>query len=89
MVPRHSMHQTGRDGPQFPVSEYPWSCAYFDAQMERPERFCVAMLREMEEVARRQGTEFRVLTYHRAVVTEAGIEINQYPGVPLTPLSNE
>jgi len=82
MVPRHSVHQTGQDGPQFPVSEYPWSCAYFDAQMERPERFCVAMLREMEEVARRQGTEFRVLTYHRAVLTEAGIEIGPVTGSP-------
>ena len=68
MVPRHSVHRTGDGGPAFPASEYPWSCAYFDGQMERPERFCVALLRDIEQTAKAQGTEFRLLTYHRAVL---------------------
>lgn len=68
MVPRHSVHRTGESGPPFPMGEYPWSCAYFDAQMERPERFCVALLRDIEETAKAQGTEFRLMTYHRAVL---------------------
>ena len=72
-VPRHSVHRTGEDGPTFPAGEYPWSCAYFDAQMERPERFCVALLREIEESAKAQGTEFRLLTYHRAVLASGRV----------------
>ena len=74
-VPRHSVTRTGRSGPQFPASEFPWSCAYFDAQMERPERFCLALAREMQELARQQDTEFRLLTYHRATLTPDGIHI--------------
>ena len=72
-VPRHSVHRTGDGGPAFPAGEYPWSCAYFDGQMERPERFCVALLRDIEEAAKAQGTEFRLLTYHRAVLVSGSV----------------
>jgi len=87
MVPRHRVQRTGAGGPEFSPQQYPWSCAYFDAQMERPERFCIAMLKDIEAVARSQGTEFRVLTYHRAVLSGAGIEIQPVSGSPrpLTP----
>ncbi len=73
MMPRHTVHRTGEGGPTFPVSEYPWSCAYFDAQMERPERFCVALLRDIEDSAKAQGTEFRVMTFHRAVLASRSV----------------
>ncbi len=94
MVPRHSVHRTGECVPRFPAGEYPWSCAYFDGQMERPERFCIALLQDIEQAAREQGTEFRLLTYHRAVLQGGEIEIRPVPGVspshplelsPLTP----
>ncbi len=86
MVPRHSVHRTSDNGPQFPVAEYPWSCAYFDAQMERPERFCLALLRDIEETAKAQGTEFRLLTYHRAVLDGGRLEIRPLRvDYPLTP----
>ena len=94
MVPRHSVHRTGAGGPSFPVAEYPWSCAYFDAQMERPERFCMALLRDIEETAKARGTEFQLLTYHRAVLSDGQLEIRsvlapgEHParyGGPLTP----
>ncbi len=75
MVPKHAVHRTGVGGPQFPVIEFPWSCAYFDGQMERPERFCLALLRDIEETAKAQGTEFRLLTYHRAILLGNQIEI--------------
>lgn len=85
-VPRHSVHRTGAGGPTFPREEYPWSCAYSDAQMERPERFCVALLRDMEAAAQAQGTEFRLMTYHRAVLDGAQIEIRPVSvDSPLTP----
>ncbi len=84
-VPRHAVHRTGAGGPSFPVEEYPWSCAYFDAQMERPERFCVALLRDMEEVAKAQGTEFRLLTYHRAVLQGSEIQIRPVSSLSPSP----
>lgn len=86
LVPRHSVHRTGADGPTFPADEYPWSCAYSDARMERPERFCVALLRDIEETAQAQGTEFRLLTYHRAVLDGGQVEIRPVSvAAPLTP----
>ncbi len=87
MLPQHSVHRTGEGGPKFPVGEYPWSCAYFDGQMERPERFCLALLLDIEEAAKAQGTEFRLLTYHRAVLQGSGIEIRPVMSLsPSTPL---
>ncbi len=85
MVPRHSVHRTGDGGPQFPVSEYPWSCAFFDGQMERPERFCVALLQDIEQAAKAQGTEFRLLTYHRAILQGNEIEIRPVSSLSSTP----
>jgi glycerol-3-phosphate dehydrogenase len=74
-VPRHRVYHTGQGGPQFPLDQFPWSCAYFDAQMERPERFCIALANEMQELTQHQGTDFRLLTYHRAALTPDGIKI--------------
>lgn len=87
-VPRHSVTRTGQSGPQFPASEFPWSCAYFDAQMERPERFCVALAREMQELAQQQSTEFRLLTYRRATLISDGVAIarcSDSPALPIAP----
>ena len=90
-VPRHRVCSTGQGGPQFPREEFPWSCAYFDAQMERPERFCLALAREMQELAQCQGTEFRLLTYHRATLSPDGVTItpcSDSPPLPVTPSPN-
>lgn len=76
LVPRHRIHRTGVDGPPFPSDKYRWSCSYFDAQMQRPERFCIAMLRDLEATARESGTEFQILTYHRAQWDSGDIEIS-------------
>lgn len=89
-VPRHSVTRTGQSGPQFPAGEFPWSCSYFDAQMERPERFCLALARELQELAAQQGTEFRLLTYHRATLTPDRIHItpssdSHTPPLPISP----
>lgn len=86
-VPRHSVTPTGQSGPQFPVGEFPWSCAYFDAQMERPERFCLALARELQELAQHQGTEFRLLTYHRATLAPDGVVITPRPNSPPPPFA--
>ena len=90
LVPRHEVHRTGEGGPLFPATEYPWSCAYFDGQMERPERFCLALLKDIEATARKQGTEFRLLTYHRALLQGNQIELHPVPipsSSPPLPLS--
>lgn len=75
LVPRHQVHRTGQTGPAFPAAQYPWSCSYYDARMECPERFCIALLKEIEQVSADQGTEFRLLTYHRASVENQRIVI--------------
>lgn len=75
LVPRHQVHRTGQNGPAFPAAQYPWSCSYYDARMECPERFCIALLKEIQQVAAQQGTEFRLLTYHRASVANQQIVI--------------
>jgi glycerol-3-phosphate dehydrogenase len=75
LVPRHCVHRTGQGGPAFPPAQYPWSCSYYDARMECPERFCIALLNEIEQLAAQQGTEFRLLTYHRASVADQQIVI--------------
>lgn len=75
LVPRHQVHRTGQNGPAFPAAQHPWSCSYYDARMECPERFCIALLKEIQQVAVQQGTEFRLLTYHRASVANQQIEI--------------
>lgn len=92
LVPRHQVHRTGQTGPAFPAAQYPWSCSYYDARMECPERFCIALLKEIQQVGAEQGTEFRLLTYHRASVvnqqivirSEHGATLNSHPST-LTP----
>lgn len=85
LVPRHRVHRTGTNGPAFPPAQYPWSCSYYDARMECPERFCVALLKEIEQLAAERGTEFRLLTYHRASVANQQIVIRSELGDTLTP----
>lgn len=82
-VPRHAVRSTGPGGPPFPAEQYPWSCSYYDARMECPERFCIALLKEIEQTANEQGTEFRLRTYHRASVVNQQIVIRAGQGEPL------
>ncbi|RLS55047.1 MAG: FAD-dependent oxidoreductase [Planctomycetota bacterium] len=66
VMPRHTVYRIGSgSGPAFTPDRFPWSCAYFDAQLLSPERFCVALLRDTEQLARTAGVPFEVRTYHQ------------------------
>lgn len=74
-VPPHAVERSGRGGLSFPEDRFPWACSYYDARMECPERFCIALLQDIEKTAREQSTEFRLFTYHKARIAGDRIEI--------------
>jgi glycerol-3-phosphate dehydrogenase len=57
------------------AAAYPWLCAYWDAQVRFPERFCIALLRDAQRAAAEHDAAFRVLTYHRAVRRDGEFEL--------------
>lgn len=77
VMPRHTVYRIGsRSGPTFTPDRFPWSCAYFDAQLLSPERFCVALLRDTEQLARIAGVPFEVRTYHQVRRTGTTVELS-------------
>jgi glycerol-3-phosphate dehydrogenase len=49
-------------------AKYRWLCAYYDAQINYPERFVVALLEDARRLAAEQGHSFELFTYHRATL---------------------
>lgn len=75
-LPKHSTHRVGEPGtPPVDAATYRWLCAYWDAQVEFPERFTIALLHDARAAAETSGTPFEVLTYHRARRSERHVEI--------------
>ncbi len=72
------------DRPPFDPRHYRWVLSYWDAQMEAPERFVVALLRDAAAAAREQDLPFEVLTYHRARLEGEGVVIEPVPPAPPT-----
>ncbi len=59
------------------ASRYGWQCAYYDALVEYPERFTLALLEDARAEAASQGVEFRLWTYHEAVREDRTVHIRQ------------
>ncbi len=72
-----------KDAEAVPVDRrrYRWQCAYYDAMVEYPERFILALLSDAQQEAARQGIAFRVFTYHQAVRLGHQVQVG--------PVSNE
>ena len=63
-----------------------WVCEYSDAQMELPERFCVALLQDSQFAAREQRVEFEVLTRSECRLRNGRVEIRTTQTNAQTPL---
>lgn len=77
-LPSHSVHAI--DEPQVPVVDsrrFRWLCAYYDGQIPATERFVLALLADAREAARERGVDFRVLTYHDAVLHGDQVELRR------------
>ena len=61
--------QVGRPGTR-------WLLSYSDAQVQFPERFTIAMLKDAVAVARERGIRGEVFAYHTAVLSGADVEIS-------------
>ncbi len=66
-LPGYQCGSIQMDGsPAFDAERYRRACAYYDGQVEFPERLLLSMLKDAGDVAHRRGLEFRVLTHHAA-----------------------
>ena len=63
-LPAHSVSSRHGDVEPQVADAYHWVCRYADAQMQFPERYTLALLRDAQEISAKQGLDFRVLTYH-------------------------
>jgi glycerol-3-phosphate dehydrogenase len=80
-TPRSSVHRLSDPGvPPLDPRRYRWVCAYSDAQMRYPERYCVALLHDAREVAAETNVEFRLLTYARAEFVDSSVSITTAGG---------
>jgi glycerol-3-phosphate dehydrogenase len=76
MLPKHSTHRVGEaNTPPVDASAYRWLCAYWDAQVEFPERFTLAMLDDARAAAKSQGVPFHVYTYRRVHRSDGSLTI--------------
>jgi glycerol-3-phosphate dehydrogenase len=75
-TPRHTIHDVNEAGvPHVDRTRFRWLCGYSDAQMRFPERYCVALLQDTQQIARDTNVDFRLFTYARAQSTNGAIEI--------------
>jgi glycerol-3-phosphate dehydrogenase len=66
-LPGRATHRVGRRGtPPVDRHAYRWLCSYWDAQVEFPERFTLALVEDARATAAAVGSSFAVLTYYRA-----------------------
>ncbi len=66
-MPRHRGHRLGEPGvPPVDRTRFCRLVSYYDAQIEYPERFVLAMLEDARRISVRQGVPLDVLPYHRA-----------------------
>jgi glycerol-3-phosphate dehydrogenase len=66
-LPRHQVHRlTEPSVPPVDRERFRWLVSYYDAQIQFPERFVVAMLEDARRLSAEQGVPLDVHTYHRA-----------------------
>jgi glycerol kinase len=76
LLPKHrSLHASSSQAPPVNRDRYRWLSAYYDAQVEFPERLALAMLSDAESISRSVGLNFRVLAHHEARRRGTTVEI--------------
>ena len=81
-LPQAASHQLNAPNvPQVDTARYRWLNSFYDAQIEYPERFVLAMLEDARQLAMRQSVDFRLWTYHEARL--AGEVVDVFPHEPL------
>jgi glycerol-3-phosphate dehydrogenase len=80
-TPRHTIHNVIESGvPRVDRARFRWLCAYSDAQMRFPERYCVALLRDTQQIARDTKVDFRLFTYSKVESANGSLEISTSKG---------
>lgn len=75
-LPDYDIHSVGdEDTPPVCSNTYRWLCSYYDAQIEFPERFVLAMLADARRLAMENDVTLRILPYHRAKLNEKRVTI--------------
>ncbi|MCA9054924.1 MAG: FAD-dependent oxidoreductase [Planctomycetaceae bacterium] len=72
-LPKHAVRRLGDDELPLDQRQYRWLCSYWDAQMFAPERFCVALWRDTQQLGHKSGVPCELLTYHAARLTDGGV----------------
>jgi glycerol-3-phosphate dehydrogenase len=81
LLPRHTVSSVAKaTGPAVNRDRYRWLCSYYDAQVTFPERLVMALVHDTQAQAQQSGVEFRVITYHQAVLTGKTVEISPVVG---------
>jgi glycerol-3-phosphate dehydrogenase len=76
LVPRHRVMRVNSAGaPQVDPNRYHWISSYYDAQVIYPERLTMALVEDARRHAEQRQLDFRVFTYHRAVLRGTSVEI--------------
>jgi glycerol-3-phosphate dehydrogenase len=84
-MPAHCVHDSNEPGvPQVDRGRFRWLCAYSDAQMRFPERYCVALLEDSRQIAETTGVDFRLFTYSQAEFIDETVKITDSRGVAST-----
>jgi glycerol-3-phosphate dehydrogenase len=66
-MPRHQVFRVNDpSAPPVNAQQYRWLCSYYDAQIEFPERFVLALLEDARGLAQEHDVALEVLTYHEA-----------------------
>ncbi len=65
-LPRRHTYRLPREDVPLMNTEFRWACSYYDAQIQYPERFVIALLADARRLAVEKGIAFHVLPYHEA-----------------------
>ncbi len=87
-LPRHRTHRVA-SGAALPIDDprrSRWLCEYYDAQVQYPERFVIALLKDAQREAERTGTPFAVHTYARARFDGHRVMVDRNDGAELEQL---
>jgi glycerol-3-phosphate dehydrogenase len=80
-TPRHSVHSLTESGvPRVDRARYQWLVGYSDAQMRFPERYCVALLQDTQQISRETGVDFRLFTYSTLESANGSLQISTANG---------
>jgi glycerol-3-phosphate dehydrogenase len=86
-LPRHGVVRVDAPG-ALPVNreQFRWLCSYYDAQIEFPERFVLAMLEDARQLARQSNAALQVFTYHEVSMDGNAIKLQPTcgSGTPVT-----